>query len=196
MLPLLVVWAQPRTLTTLLGSARNLVPAGRTPHLITLRALEQALMIAFPLHNPSRRAAVTRRFGQQDPYVKVHVGTQVLRSRVVRGGGVNPTFNQTLLFHVTDRTMTLVLELLDEDLFTDDHLGVATTDLTELIAAGLPPPPPPVAGDDKQLKQPEAAQQQKQPEPQQLTLPVRSRKSGKQHGTITLVSPHPAAALG
>ncbi|XP_004306824.1 PREDICTED: elicitor-responsive protein 3-like [Fragaria vesca subsp. vesca] len=77
-----------------------------------------------------------------DPYVIFSVKTQEKRSTVAKGQGVNPEWNESFLFTVTDDVTELRLKIMDKDtLSSDDFVGEATIPLDPalFIHGSLPP---------------------------------------------------------
>ncbi|KAL6126109.1 hypothetical protein ACLB2K_074160 [Fragaria x ananassa] len=82
--------------------------------------LEVVLVDAKNLHNTAGL------LGKMDPYVSFSVKTQGKRSTVAKGQGVNPEWNESFLFTVTDDVTELRLKIMDKDtLSSDDFVGEA-----------------------------------------------------------------------
>ena len=70
-----------------------------------------------------------------DPFVVISFGKKVFRTRVIRHS-LNPTWDEKLIFHVRryESKFKIQFAVLDWDkLSSNDHIGDATLDLTELI---------------------------------------------------------------
>lgn len=70
-----------------------------------------------------------------DPCVVISFGKKVFRTRVIRHS-LNPTWDEKLIFHVRryESKFKIQFSVLDWDkLSSNDHIGDATLDLTELI---------------------------------------------------------------
>jgi len=70
-----------------------------------------------------------------DPCVVISFGKKVFRTRVIRHS-LNPTWDEKLVFHVRryESGFKIQFSVLDWDkLSSNDHIGDATFDLTELI---------------------------------------------------------------
>lgn len=79
-----------------------------------------------------------------DPYVIFYVdgdkANKVLaKSRVHKGGGANPTWNQDFNFKLTGREQFLDLDVWDEDVAADDHCGNARLRFVDLRQAATGP---------------------------------------------------------
>ncbi|XP_057475544.1 16 kDa phloem protein 1-like isoform X1 [Actinidia eriantha] len=77
-----------------------------------------------------------------DPYVVLKYKGQERKSRVIRGAGRNPIWNEKFKFRVEypggDNKYKLILSVMDKDTFTsDDFLGQATIYLKDLLALGV-----------------------------------------------------------
>ncbi|MED6158435.1 hypothetical protein PIB30_032759 [Stylosanthes scabra] len=78
--------------------------------------------------------------GKMDPYVILTYRAQENRSRVAKGGGSNPRWNESFLFTVSDNVAELNLRIMDKDTFTkDDFVGEARIPLEPVFAAGSIP---------------------------------------------------------
>ncbi|KXZ54157.1 hypothetical protein GPECTOR_5g255 [Gonium pectorale] len=96
-------------------------------------------------------------FGKQDPYCIIRVGGQTFRTRTATDGGRNPVWNQTFQFNVINEN-DVELDIKDEDVGRDDHIGSATFSLAKAREAGT----------------------------DRINVPVLSKKSRKQHGFIAV----------
>lgn len=70
-----------------------------------------------------------------DPFVVVSFGKKVFRTRVIRHS-LNPVWDEKLIFHVRryESKFKIQFSVLDWDkLSSNDHIGDASLDLTELI---------------------------------------------------------------
>ncbi|CAA6654989.1 unnamed protein product [Spirodela intermedia] len=79
--------------------------------------------------------------GRMDPYVILRYMGQERKSRVLREGGSNPTWNETFTFQAEypapDHQHNLVLKIMDEDTFSaDDFAGAATINVGDLLQLG------------------------------------------------------------
>ncbi|CAA7389703.1 unnamed protein product [Spirodela intermedia] len=78
---------------------------------------------------------------RMDPYVILRYMGQERKSRVLREGGSNPTWNETFTFQAEypspDNQHNLVLKIMDEDTFSaDDFAGAATINVGDLVQLG------------------------------------------------------------
>ncbi|CAA6654988.1 unnamed protein product [Spirodela intermedia] len=78
---------------------------------------------------------------RMDPYVILRYMGQERKSRVLREGGSNPTWNETFTFQAEypspDNQHNLVLKIMDEDTFSaDDFAGAATINVGDLLQLG------------------------------------------------------------
>lgn len=81
-----------------------------------------------------------------DPFVVISFGKKVFRTRVIRHSR-NPVWDEKLLFHVRryETTFKVLLTVLDWDkLSSNDYIGEASFDVSELVASA--PQPDPVTG--------------------------------------------------
>ncbi|PNX94265.1 putative ADP-ribosylation factor GTPase-activating protein, partial [Trifolium pratense] len=70
-----------------------------------------------------------------DPYVVVKMGSQKLKTRVIRKD-INPEWNEDLTLSVTEPVLPFMLTVYDHDTFTaDDKMGDAEFDLTPYVEA-------------------------------------------------------------
>eukprot|EP00043_Microstomoeca_roanoka_P017883 m.188128 g.188128 ORF g.188128 m.188128 type:complete len:957 (+) comp16719_c0_seq2:96-2966(+) len=70
--------------------------------------------------------------GEADPYVKITIGQQTKKTKVVYKNRRNPVWNQAFRFEVHDKASIVKFEMYDKDLRKDEFMGVATLSLTEL----------------------------------------------------------------
>ena len=73
------------------------------------------------LHLPNKEM-----IGQQDPYIRVTLGKQTKRSTTIENGGSNPIFDRDeleLRIDETNWTKDVSVNLWDEDIGRDDHIG-------------------------------------------------------------------------
>ncbi|CAA6654990.1 unnamed protein product [Spirodela intermedia] len=78
---------------------------------------------------------------RMDPYVILRYMGQERKSRVLREGGSNPTWNEMFTFQAEypspDNQHNLVLKIMDEDTFSaDDFAGAATINVGDLLQLG------------------------------------------------------------
>jgi phosphatidylserine decarboxylase len=89
---------------------------------------------------------VTRTGWDMDPFVVISFGKKVFRTRVIRHSR-NPVWDEKLLFHVRryESSFKIQLTVLDWDkLSSNDYIGDANFDVSELVADA--PQPDPVTG--------------------------------------------------
>ncbi|KAJ9515922.1 hypothetical protein QJQ45_016906, partial [Haematococcus lacustris] len=70
-------------------------------------------------------------FGKQDPYCKLRVGNQLLRSKTHQRGGKSPVWNETFHFNLVNDN-TLNIEVMDEDMLSDDFIGKVSVSLSDV----------------------------------------------------------------
>ncbi|KAL9690669.1 hypothetical protein QQ045_011075 [Rhodiola kirilowii] len=73
---------------------------------------------------------------KSDPYAVLDVRSQVKKSSVASGQGSDPTWNETLLFTITDGLEELSIKLMDSDVGDDDFVGELTIPLEPLFTGG------------------------------------------------------------
>jgi hypothetical protein len=73
---------------------------------------------------------------KQDPYVKLMMDVEQVRSKVHNNGGKNPTWNQTLCLNVIPGQTILKVECWDSDLVSDDYIGGAVVNLEQILKTG------------------------------------------------------------
>ena len=79
----------------------------------------------------------TETFGKMDPYCKVTIKGQVLKTRTHNNAGKNPIWNQVLKFKIQPgRDDELQLAVYDEDMTKDDLVGESTYFLDEVVRKG------------------------------------------------------------
>ncbi|KAI9221747.1 C2 domain-containing protein [Blastocladiella britannica] len=77
----------------------------------------------------------TEAVSKMDPYAKIRLGDQVMKSQVKSGGGRNPQWNQTLKANVVEGHREMLIELFDSDMFSaDDPIGSVTVELDRAFA--------------------------------------------------------------
>ena len=74
-------------------------------------------------------------FGKQDPYAKLDVQGQKMKSKVHKKGGSDPTWNETWTFDLTSTPVNFDVELWDQDTLSDDFIGKASIPFSQLLAA-------------------------------------------------------------
>ncbi|KAE8670747.1 Calcium-dependent lipid-binding family protein isoform 2 [Hibiscus syriacus] len=79
--------------------------------------------------------------GDMDPYVIIEYKGQEHKSRVARGGGSSPSWNEKFTFKVeypgSGDGYKVVLKIMDKDTFSsDDYVGQATIYVKDLLAIG------------------------------------------------------------
>ena len=79
--------------------------------------------------------------GKQDPYVKVELLEQKMKTKTHTDGGKNPKFNEGFIFTSAAGTDSLTISVFDEDTVSDDLIGTVT--LTRYAPHPLPLPHPP-----------------------------------------------------
>ncbi|KAL5710786.1 hypothetical protein ACHQM5_021308 [Ranunculus cassubicifolius] len=83
----------------------------------------------------------TEVIGKIDPYVLIQYKDQKLKSKVAKGQGSNPVWNDDfslwMQYPAEDEDYTLVMKIMDKDTFTsDDFIGEARINLKELAVLG------------------------------------------------------------
>ena len=73
----------------------------------------------------------TETLGKMDPYCRVLIGGQHVKGKVCEDGGKNPKWNDTIVAQRNGEP-DFYLELLDDDTFKDDVIGVAKIDISFL----------------------------------------------------------------
>ena len=74
----------------------------------------------------------TETFGKMDPYVKISTRQQEFKTNVKNGAGKTPVFNQTFNIDVKYVGDDMTIQVFDEDVGSDDVVGVATIKLSAL----------------------------------------------------------------
>ncbi|KMT04360.1 hypothetical protein BVRB_8g184330 [Beta vulgaris subsp. vulgaris] len=78
---------------------------------------------------------VVRDFKTSDPYVKLKLGDQVAKTKVINSC-LNPVWNEELTFTLPEPVETLKLEVFDKDRFkADDQMGNAHVNIQPLVSA-------------------------------------------------------------
>jgi len=75
--------------------------------------------------------------GKQDPYCKLHIGSEKYKTKTHQRGGRTPSWEQAFLFSLKDVKTSEPLHIvcLDEDTIIDDTIGRVDIQLTQLLAA-------------------------------------------------------------
>ena len=76
----------------------------------------------------------TEMFGKMDPFVKLKIGGNTFTTKVKDGAGKNPVWNQQFTVAVPDSNGDITLECYDEDVMSNDTVGVTTFPISSLIA--------------------------------------------------------------
>jgi len=76
--------------------------------------------------------------GKMDPYVVLKCGKEEFKTKVQKKAGTNPTFNQSFIFNLEGKEDALHVNVLDEDLVSDDHIGRADINLANLVKTDKP----------------------------------------------------------
>ena len=71
--------------------------------------------------------------GKMDPYVTLKCGKEEFKTKVQKKAGTNPTFNQSFIFNLEGKEDALHINVLDEDLVSDDHIGRVDINLHKLV---------------------------------------------------------------
>lgn len=78
-----------------------------------------------------------RDWNNSDPYVRVQLGTQSVKTRVIKKS-LNPVWDEELTLYIPKKVGPLKLKLYDYDTFSrDDKMGDAEVDLQPLVSAAL-----------------------------------------------------------
>ncbi|CAO2842391.1 unnamed protein product [Amaranthus hypochondriacus] len=81
------------------------------------------------------RTLVVRDIKTSDPYVKLKLGSQTAKTKVINSC-LNPVWNEELTFSLTEPVGTLNLEVFDKDLLkSDDKMGYAFVNILPLESA-------------------------------------------------------------
>jgi hypothetical protein len=75
-------------------------------------------------------------FGKQDPYVKLMMDMEQVRSKTHENGGKNPTWNQNLFLNIIPGQTILKVECWDSDAASDDLIGAAVVNLDPILKVG------------------------------------------------------------
>ena len=71
--------------------------------------------------------------GKMDPYVVLKCGKEEFKTKVQKKAGTNPTFNQSFIFNLEGKEDALHINVFDEDLVSDDHIGRCDIPLHKLV---------------------------------------------------------------
>ncbi|KAH7324023.1 hypothetical protein BKA65DRAFT_608639 [Rhexocercosporidium sp. MPI-PUGE-AT-0058] len=71
-----------------------------------------------------------------DTYVKVAVGAEESWKTTTKNNTTNPAWNETHDFIVSDLNQSITLDLNDQDVGSDDDIGLAVTTVKDLLSAG------------------------------------------------------------
>ncbi|KAL2932201.1 Protein C2-DOMAIN ABA-RELATED 11 [Bienertia sinuspersici] len=78
---------------------------------------------------------VIRDFKSSDPYVKLKLGDQLAKTKVINSC-LNPVWNEELSFSLSEPLPILTLEVFDKDRFkADDKMGYAHVNIQPLVSA-------------------------------------------------------------
>eukprot|EP00252_Welwitschia_mirabilis_P008844 TRINITY_DN21081_c0_g1_i1.p1 TRINITY_DN21081_c0_g1~~TRINITY_DN21081_c0_g1_i1.p1 ORF type:complete len:147 (-),score=30.16 TRINITY_DN21081_c0_g1_i1:32-472(-) len=78
---------------------------------------------------------------KMDPYVVLSYSGQQKKSKVARGEGCNPEWNETFVFKISDEASELKLRIMDHDTFShDDFVGESIIPLDGVFDVGFLPP--------------------------------------------------------
>eukprot|EP00798_Chlamydomonas_sp_ICE-L_P002834 gene2834-4940_t len=73
-------------------------------------------------------------FGKADPYAVLKCGNQKFRTKTMKRAGTSPVWNETFACQIINEN-SIEIEVWDEDLISDDHLGTATIMLANVRTA-------------------------------------------------------------
>ena len=102
-----------------------------------LLILIQVMMIKGDLTITAVKGSFTRNTElilNMDPYIKFMDGTHQFKTRVHRGGGMNPIWNEE--FYIERGTPFFVFWVYDEDVFSDDLIGKGSLNLQDECKEG------------------------------------------------------------
>lgn len=72
-------------------------------------------------------------FGKQDPYCKLSIGNEQFNTRIVKGGGKNPSWEQAFLFNLTGVEDALHIKINDQETTIDRPIGRCDIQLQDLV---------------------------------------------------------------
>jgi Ca2+-dependent lipid-binding protein len=75
-------------------------------------------------------------FTKQDPYLKLILDNQSIKTKTHKNGGKNPTWNQTVILNLLPGASVLRVEAWDEDAMKDDFIGSGSINLEPIFKAG------------------------------------------------------------
>jgi len=76
----------------------------------------------------------TELIGKMDPYTTVEIGKEKFKTKVQKKAGKTPHWNQTFIFNLEGKEDALHVNVFDEELISDDHIGRVDIPLTKLVA--------------------------------------------------------------
>lgn len=107
------------------------------PHLGALRlTVEKATGVQGPKHNAVMKLLNKIVKDVPDCYCKVAVGAEEEWRTTTKKDDNNPEWNETHDFLVADNDQEIVIDLQDEDLGSDDDIGIATTTVKDILLDG------------------------------------------------------------
>lgn len=107
------------------------------PHLGALRlTVEKATGVQGPKHNAVMKLLNKIVKDIPDCYCKVAVGAEEEWRTSTKKDDNNPEWNETHDFLVADNDQEIVIDLQDEDLGSDDDIGIATTTVKDILLDG------------------------------------------------------------
>ncbi|KAG8160331.1 hypothetical protein KVR01_009867 [Diaporthe batatas] len=107
------------------------------PHLGALRlTIEKATGVQGPKHNSVMKFLNKIVKDVPDCYCKVAVGAEEEWRTTTKKDNNNPEWNETHDFLVADNDQEIVIDLQDEDLGSDDDIGIATTTVKDILLDG------------------------------------------------------------
>lgn len=107
------------------------------PHLGALRlTVEKATGVQGPKHNAVMKLLNKIVKDIPDCYCKVAVGAEEEWRTTTKKDDNNPEWNETHDFLVADNDQEIVIDLQDEDLGSDDDIGIATTTVKDILLGG------------------------------------------------------------
>lgn len=107
------------------------------PHLGALRlTVEKATGVQGPKHNSVMKFLNKIVKDVPDCYCKVAVGAEDEWRTTTKKDDNNPEWNETHDFLVADNDQEVVIDLQDEDLGSDDDIGIATTTVKDILLDG------------------------------------------------------------
>ncbi|KAG9240294.1 hypothetical protein BJ878DRAFT_301447 [Calycina marina] len=125
----------PNRLLVKLDTANDYFKTQLPPLGIIRLTVEKALGFAEDKQSASRRFLSKLTRASPDTYCNVSLGAEEIWRTSTKNNTTNPTWNEAHDFVVTDLDQCITINLLDQDVGSDDQIGIAVTTVKDILLA-------------------------------------------------------------